>query len=189
VAESAAASFVHYGLSPLCRISLGECADALLSQGARPNGNQAELESYEDALTGGWGRTGEELRMPVTNDCAGFENRGRRFDLDHDDHDSRYHNGRGCVHDNAQRAMVCVTLDGMDVRHLDYGQQRKQDKTHDGDGQPGTRPGVKASAEISLESCQGTTFYLKNTHNLMRRECSWLRLNPEFKEAARANAG
>ena len=95
------------------------------------NGNQAELEMLESPLAGGWGRTREELRVPVTNDRSRFEHRRRRFDLDHDDHGSRHRNGRGCVHDDAQRAMIGVALDGMDVRHLDDSQQRKQDKTHD----------------------------------------------------------
>ena len=131
VAGSAAASSVHEGLSPFCLISRWECADALPLQGASLNGNQAELENCEDALAGGWRRTGEELRMPVADDSARFENRGRRFDPNQDDHGSRYRNGRGGVHDDAQRAMIGVALDGMDVRHLDDSQQRKQDKTHD----------------------------------------------------------
>jgi hypothetical protein len=114
-----------------------ECTDVLPSKAASPNGNQAELENCEDALAGGWGGTGEELRMPVTDDRARSEDRGRRFDLDQGDHCSRYCDGRGCMHDNAQRAMVGVALNRMDVRHLDYGQQRKKDKAHDGQDMPG----------------------------------------------------
>ncbi len=75
--------------------------------------------------------------MPVADDRPRFENRGRRFDLDQDDDCSRYRNRRGGVHDDAQRAMVGVALNGMDVRHLDYGQQRKKNKTHEEYDMPG----------------------------------------------------
>jgi hypothetical protein len=107
--------------------------------------------------------------MPVPNDCSRFKNRSRRFDLDQNDRGNRHCNGRGCVHDNAQRAMVCVALNGMDVRYLDYGKQRQQDKTHNGKDRPGTWPGVELSAEISPKSGQETILHLKNTHNWMRR--------------------
>jgi len=86
------------------------------------NGNQAELEMLESPLAGGWGRTREELRVPVANDGSRFEHRGRRFDLDQYDHGSRHRNGRGRVHDDAQLAMVGIALSGMDVRHLDHGE-------------------------------------------------------------------
>lgn len=126
--------------------------------------------------------------MPVADYPARPKYRGRGLDLDQDDHGGRCCNGRGCVHDDAQRAVVGVALNGMYVRHLDDGQQREQHKTHYGHDRPGTCPGGKLSAEFCTKSCQETILYLKNTHNWMRRECSGLRLNPEFKEAGRANA-
>lgn len=57
--------------------------------------------------------------------------------------------------------MVCVTLNGMDVRYLDYGNQRKQNKTHDGYRRPGTKPGVKSSAVMGLKSRQETPSTLR----------------------------
>jgi len=104
------------------------------------------LETLESPLAGGWGRTREELWVPVTNDRSRFEHRRRRFDLDQDDHGSRHRNGRGCVHDDAKLAMVGIALSGMDVRYLDHGQQRQQDKTHKGDDRPGTWPSVESCA-------------------------------------------
>jgi len=76
--------------------------------------------------------------MPETYDRPRFKNRGHCFDLDQHDHGSRHRNGRGCVHDDAQRAMVGVALDRVEVRHLDDGQQRQQDKTHHGDHRQST---------------------------------------------------
>lgn len=118
------------------------------------NGDQAELEMLESPLAGGWGRTSKELRVPVTNQRSRFENRGSRFDLDQDHRGSRDRNGRSRVHDNAQRAMVSIALSGMDVRHLDHGEQRQQDKTHYGDNGPSTWPSVECSAAVSPKSCQ-----------------------------------
>jgi len=94
--------------------------------------------------------------MPVAHDRARLEYRRRRFNLDQNDHGSRYRNGRGCVHDDAQRAMVGVALNGMDVRHLNDGQQRKHGKTHNGCDRPGAWPGEKLSAEFCTKSCQET---------------------------------
>jgi hypothetical protein len=71
--------------------------------------------------------------------------------------------------------MVGVALNGVDVRHLDYGEQRQQDQTHYGDNRPGTRPGVESCAQISSKSCQRTTLYLKDTHSWMRWNRSGLR--------------
>jgi hypothetical protein len=125
--------------------------------------------------------------MPVTDDRAGLENRGRHFDLDQDNHGGRYCNGGGGVHDDAQRAVVGIVLDGMDVRYLDYGEQRQQDKAHHGRDRPRNRPGAKSSAEMSLESCQETIPYLKNTHNWMRREFAGLRDSPKFGETGQTS--
>ena len=48
--------------------------------------------------------------------------------------------GAAVLQNDAQRAMVSVGIDGVDVRHLDEGEQRKQRQTHHHDRDGGTRP-------------------------------------------------
>jgi hypothetical protein len=76
--------------------------------------------------------------MPETDDRLRFEDRGRRLELDQNNDCCRDRNGRGGMHDNAQRAVVCVTLNRMDVRDLDHGEERQQDQAHHGGYRPGS---------------------------------------------------
>jgi hypothetical protein len=42
------------------------------------------------------------------------------------------------MHDDAERAVVSITLNRMNVRDLDHGEERQQDKTHHGSDRPGS---------------------------------------------------
>jgi hypothetical protein len=76
--------------------------------------------------------------MPEANDSARFKNRGRRFKLDQNDHGCRYGNGSGCVHDNAQRTVIGVSLNRVNVCDLNHGEEREQDQAHYGSYRPGS---------------------------------------------------
>jgi hypothetical protein len=60
------------------------------------------------------------------------------------------------VHDNAQLAVVSVSLVRVEVRYLGYGQQGKKDEAHDRDRREDAVPGA-AAAEICLQCCQSMT--------------------------------
>jgi hypothetical protein len=87
--------------------------------------------------------------MPGTYDPARFKDRGGRSYLDEDDDGSSDCDRSHCVHDDAQRAMVGVAFEGMNVRDLDYGQQRQQDKAHHG----GRRECSPRGRAVSVPSC------------------------------------
>jgi hypothetical protein len=62
--------------------------------------------------------------MPVADDRAHGQNRRLRADPDQDDHGRGHCDWRRRVHDDAQRAVVGIGIEGMEVRHLGHGQQR-----------------------------------------------------------------
>ena len=70
--------------------------------------------------------------MPVTEYRARFKNRNRPPDLDENRDRCRNRYGNNGVHGNAQRAVVCVGLQRMDVRDLHHGQQGEEHQTHQG---------------------------------------------------------
>ncbi len=169
-----------------CSISLWQCTDAPPPKGAGPIRTKLNLRTEENALAGGWGRgTREKLRMPVTNDRTGLEDRSRSFNLNQNHHCGRRRNRRGRVHDDAQWAMVGITLNGVNVRYLHNRQQRKQDETHHGSQRPGTKPGVQLSAEAIPQPCQTITLSIKNTHNWMMLEKSRLHDRQQFLRRGR----
>ena len=68
--------------------------------------------------------------MPVTKDRARFQDRNRGPDLDKND-DGGGHCDRGSgMHCDAQRTMVRVGLQRMDVGHLDDREEGQQDKAN-----------------------------------------------------------
>lgn len=67
--------------------------------------------------------------MPVPDDRSRLKNRSGGFDLDENDRRSHNRDRRSRMHRDAQRTMVGIAFERMDVRHLDHGQQRQQDKT------------------------------------------------------------
>ena len=83
----------------------------------------------ESALGGGGRRAREELGIPVADgDTHGKDGRGSA------DLNENNYGGRGCdrrrgVHGDAERAVVCSGFSGVDVRYLNYGQEREQDQT------------------------------------------------------------
>jgi hypothetical protein len=70
--------------------------------------------------------------MPMQDDRAHLDKRLGSPNLDHNHRDSHYRDRRGRMHHDAQRATVCLNVARMQVGHLGHGQQRQQDKTHDG---------------------------------------------------------
>ena len=53
-----------------------------------------------------------------------------RSNLYEDDDRGGNGNGRHGVHHDAERTMVGIGAEGMDVRHLNYGEQGQQDKAN-----------------------------------------------------------
>ncbi len=69
--------------------------------------------------------------MPAGLHRLAYSEHGRRDShADEDDDGGRRGDRRRRVHDDAQWAVVGGGLNGVDVRHLDNGQQRKQDQAH-----------------------------------------------------------
>lgn len=85
----------------------------------------------ETARRGGGGRRpGEKGGMPVAKDRTRVQHRRLCPDLDEKDRRDSHGDGRHSVHSDAQRAMVCLGLQGMDVRDLENRNQRQQDEAH-----------------------------------------------------------
>lgn len=59
--------------------------------------------------------------------------------------------------------MVGVAVERMHVRHLNHGQQRKQDNTQHGDPRQSEELWAAFPAEICLQSRQQTILYFKDT--------------------------
>jgi hypothetical protein len=86
----------------------------------------------DSAPLGGEGRRPrKEGRTPRSNDRAHLDHWRGRSNL-HQDNDRRSdgHRGHG-VHDDAQRAMVRITFQGMNVGDLDNRNQCQQEEAHD----------------------------------------------------------
>jgi len=99
----------------------------------RGNGNGAERRKTGKAALAAGGRGArKELGMPVTGNRLRLKNRGGGPDLDQHDHGRSDGYGRCRVHHDAQRATVGIGVHLVNVRHLDHGQQRQQDNTHNG---------------------------------------------------------
>lgn len=69
--------------------------------------------------------------MPGANFCARFENRQGCSDLHQDDDGGSDSNGRHGMHHGAQRTMVGIGDEGMDVGNLGDCQKRQKDEAHD----------------------------------------------------------
>jgi hypothetical protein len=50
------------------------------------------------------------------------------------------------MHHDAQRAVVGIGIERVNVGHLGHGQERQQDQAHNGDGRPGSQPGAAIPA-------------------------------------------
>ena len=108
-----------------------------------PSKNEGGIETGSDAGSersrGGDGRrTDKKLPVPDGSDGTYADDRCDCFDLDQHDNCRRYGDRRRGMQNDAQRAMVSIGIDGVDVRHLDDGEQRKQRQTHHHDRGGGT---------------------------------------------------
>ena len=93
--------------------------------------------------------------MPVSGDRANFKNHWRRgFDSNQDNHDQHNHDGHDRMHHDAYCAMVGIAVRCMDVRHLDNGQKRQQDKAHHSRYPQSIWLGVTICSETCPKSCQ-----------------------------------
>jgi hypothetical protein len=75
-----------------------------------------------------------------------LKNRRGGLDVDQDNHGCRNGYRRCRVHHDAQRAVVGIGIERVNVGHLGHGQERQQDQAHNGDGRPGSQPGAAIPA-------------------------------------------
>ena len=61
--------------------------------------------------------------------CTHFENGRSSLDLDEKDHRCRSGDRSGGVQHDAQRAMIRIGINRVDMRHLNHGEQCKQRQT------------------------------------------------------------
>lgn len=101
-----------------------------------------------DALAAAGRGANEELGLPEAGNRVRLKNRCGGLKLDQDDNGGGYGDGRCRVHHDAERAMVGVAIDGMDVRHLNDGQQRQQNKTHHRECRKSPRFGAALCSEM-----------------------------------------
>jgi hypothetical protein len=75
----------------------------------------------------------------------------------HDDDDCRSSgNGNHCVHDNAQLAMIGVSIIRVKMSDLGYGKHRQQEQTQDCDGWQ------KAGRDATSDALSGAVFAAEN---------------------------
>src|SRR5579863_4896845 len=97
-------------------------------------------------------RTGKEGGTPAAKDGAFVEYRGRGAERNQDDDSSGYRDRNNGMKDNAKGTVVCVGFERVGVRHLDNGEQGKQDEAQNGGGHHGT--GRRDPASSLLEVVQ-----------------------------------
>jgi hypothetical protein len=96
-----------------------------LKRGTMQNGKQIKNDRNL-ALKAIRRGTCEELGKPGSRNRLRFKRCGGTLNLDQHHHGSRNRNRRRRMHGNAQRAMVGIRVDRMDVRHLRHGEQSEQ---------------------------------------------------------------
>jgi hypothetical protein len=92
----------------------------------------------------------------MQNDGADAHDGREHADPDQGDGNRRDRDRRRRMHDDAQRAMVGGAFLRMNVRHLDYGQQREQDQAHHRRGIHRAGSGAARAGELCPESRQKT---------------------------------
>jgi hypothetical protein len=99
----------------------------------------------------------------MPDDRACLKNLGLGPNLDQDD-DSRNRGNRGRrLHCNAERTLVGIAFNGVNVCDLDHGEQREQGQTHHDDC-PGCMMLLAATASVIwLEPCQSAIPIFKDT--------------------------
>jgi hypothetical protein len=90
--------------------------------------NQTERGCRTDALAASGRRSSKEGGMPVPDDRGNFKQHWCGCsESDEDNRDQHNYQGHDRMHYDAKRAMVCIAVRCMHMRHLDHGQKRKQD--------------------------------------------------------------
>jgi hypothetical protein len=123
--------------------------------------DQADAKKSERRLAAAGRGTNEELGVPIAGDRLRLENGRAGLDLNQNNNGSCNRDGRGCMEQDAEGAVVGIGIDRMHVRHLDYGEERQQDKTHDGDHRQSEQLCAAFSAEVCLKCCQTGTSHLR----------------------------
>src|SRR5579863_5668925 len=104
----------------VCCEGIWGCTGDSPGRSGRSRMNRPKLET-EGRLAAGRRRADEELRVPIAGNLAHFEDRSGRRNFDQRDGWGRGGDGRGGVHDDAERTMIGVGGDCMFVRHLCHG--------------------------------------------------------------------
>jgi hypothetical protein len=99
--------------------------------------------------------------MAMANDHASFEKRSQGADSDQNDCGGQCGDRRCRMHGDAERAMVGIGLNRMDVSDLDNYQQSQQGQAHQAHGPEGRCP--RTITRILLELDQIAILYLKDT--------------------------
>ena len=123
----------------------------------------------ERASPGKRRRTGKKIGVAVADCLRRFSNRSRTADL-HQDNDSRgYRYRRNGMQDNAERAVIGIGFQRVDMNHLDHRYERQQGQAQHGHNDHAARRGKLASAPDWSESVQKTVPYsFQNTRNSMQ---------------------
>jgi hypothetical protein len=136
----------------------------VLESGVKGNENRLNRKNRKLAPEAVRRRAREQGWVPGTGDCVCLKNRGRALDLDQHHFGGRNrHRGRR-MHRNAQRAMIGIGFQRMDVRNLHHGQKREQNQTYEGRNRQSSKPAAASPVRIGLKSCQRNNPAYKDTH-------------------------
>lgn len=124
----------------------------------------------------------------MPDDHAGLKNPGFTLHPDQNDDGSNSRDRRCRVHGNAQLAMVRIAGDRVDVGHLDHGQQRQQDQTHQSGCPESARLSATIFAHLRLKSSQLAVPNPKDTTHWTHQERQRLRILPGFSSPDSAQA-
>ena len=95
----------------------------------KTNGIRLNLDQNDAGLEGGR-RTNEKLTLTLQTHRPHFDLRHKPLHLDEDDDGCRNRYWRGGMEDYADRAVVGIRVDGVNVRHLDESEQGQKGQTH-----------------------------------------------------------
>ena len=83
----------------------------------------------KEALAASRRRPRKELGVPVADDRARLDNGRGIFKADQNHNRREHHCRRGRVHCHAERAMISIFVERVQMRHLHNGQKRQQSQT------------------------------------------------------------
>ena len=119
---------------------------------AQPGPDYTEDRKGALAADGRW--ASEELGLPIPDDRARLDNRLGGADSDQDYYSRGNRNRRRRVHRDAQRTMVGIAVQSMDMRHLDHGHHRQQSQTQQSGCPESAWLPAASAANIRLQSCE-----------------------------------